>query len=62
MVVSNGYKDDKEDDNNNSARSQEPLYPDPYCDYPFHKKKWLPPPPLPIMGGYCGEGVTQFAM
>ena len=37
----------------------------PYCNCPCHKKKSpappAPPPAPPAMGGYCGEGSTQFA-
>jgi hypothetical protein len=66
MEVSSGYKDDKDEDNNNGADSQEALCNDQYCTCPNHKNNGPPPPPLPppptTMGGYCGEGATQFAM
>jgi hypothetical protein len=60
--VSNGYKDNEQDDNNNGVDSQESLYNDPYCTCPNYKNKGPPPPPPPTMGGYYGEGSTQFAM
>ena len=64
--VSSGYKDNEQDDNNNGANSQEALCNDPYCTCPNHKNKGpppsRPPPPPTTMGGYCGEGATQFAM
>jgi len=60
--VGSGTKDDEEDDNSDGG--EEPLCNDPYCQCPYHKKKGPPPPPPPppTMGGYCGEGATQFAM
>jgi hypothetical protein len=65
--VGSGYKDDKDDDNNDGAGSQDALCNDPYCTFPNHKNKVPtppppPPPPPPTMGGYFGEGATQFAM
>jgi len=64
--ASSGKKDDKDDDNSNGAGSQKTLYTDPYCNCPYHKKKGppppSPPPPPPTIGGYCGEGATQFVM
>ena len=66
--VSSGYKDDEDDGNNNGAGSQVALCNDPYCTCPNHKNKGTtmspppPPPPPPAMGGYYGEGATQFAM
>jgi hypothetical protein len=64
--ISNSYKDDEQDDTNSGASSQEALYNDPYCTCPNHKNKGpplpQPPPPPPTMGGYYGEGATQFAM
>ena len=64
--VSSGYKDDGQDNNNNCADSQEALCNDPYCTCPNHNNKGPsmspPPPPTTTMGGYCGEGATQFAM
>jgi hypothetical protein len=66
MEISNGYKDDEQDDTNSGVSSQDALCNDPYCTCPHHKNKGplpspLPPPP-PTMGGYYGEGATQFAM
>jgi hypothetical protein len=60
--VSSGNKDDEEDDNSNGTNSQEVSCTDPYCNCPCHRNKGSPspPPPLPAMGGYYGEGVTQF--
>jgi len=60
--VSSFYPDEAEDDNGNSADSQEAPCTDPNCTCPCHKKNMPPPPPPPAMGGYCGEGSTQFAM
>ena len=60
--VSSFYPDEAEDDNGNSADSQEAPCTDPYCNFPCHTKNMPPPPPPPAMGGYCGEGSTQFAM
>ncbi|KAG2657771.1 hypothetical protein PVAP13_1KG172300 [Panicum virgatum] len=60
--VSSFYPDEAEDDNGNSADSQEASCTDPYCNCPCHKKNMPPPPPPSAMGGYCGEGSTQFAM
>jgi hypothetical protein len=66
MVVSDGNKDKKEDEDSNSASSQEAPCTDPYCNCPCHKKNGAPPPPPPqpppTMGGYYGERATQFAM
>ena len=64
--VSSGYKDDEDDDDNNGASSQEALCNDPYCTFSNHRNKGAsprpPPPPPPTIGGYFGEGATQFAM
>ena len=61
--VSEDNKDDEDDDTSNVAASQDGTCTIPYCNCPFHKKKGpTPPPPPPAMGGYCGEGSTQFAM
>jgi hypothetical protein len=64
--VSNGYKDDEADDTSSGAVLQDGSCHDPYCTCPNHKNNGPPPPlpPLPpsTMGGYCGEGATQFAM
>ena len=64
--VSSGYKDDEDYDDNNGASSQEALCNDPYCTCPNHRNKGPllppPPPPPPTMGGYFGEGATQFDM
>jgi hypothetical protein len=63
MAVSDGNKDEEEDEDSNGAGSQEAPCSDPYCNYPCHKKNGplSPPPPPPTMGGYYGEGSTQFA-
>ena len=52
--------------NSDNTDSQEVLCTDPYCKCPYHKNKGPPPPPPPplpptSMGGYYGEGSTQFA-
>jgi hypothetical protein len=60
--ISNGYKDDEDDETNSGASSQEALCNDPYCTFPNHKNKGPSPPPPTTMGGYCVEGATQFAM
>jgi hypothetical protein len=61
--VSSDYKDDEQDDTNSGAGSQDALCNDPYCTCPNHKNKGPPPPPPPpTMGGYYGEGATQFTM
>jgi hypothetical protein len=64
--VSIDYKDDEADNSNSGGILQEGLCHDPYYTCPNHKNNGPPPPPPPplppIMGGYCGEGVTQFAM
>ncbi|CAN6233880.1 unnamed protein product [Urochloa humidicola] len=57
---------DKEDEEYNND-NVEPLCTDPYCNCTCHKKgppspPPPPPPPPPTMGGYYGEGSTQFAM
>jgi hypothetical protein len=60
--------DEEERDNNNGGVSQVQVCPDPYCCCPCHNKNVGPPtsPPLPQqttkMGGYYGEGSTQFGM
>ena len=63
--VSEGNKDDEDDDTSNAAASQDEPCTIPYCNCPCHKKKGpappAPPPASPAMGGYCGEGSTQFA-
>ena len=62
--VSEGNKDDEDDDTSNVAASQDEPYTITYCNCPCHKKGPAPPAPLPAppaMGGYCGEGSTQFA-
>ena len=63
--VSEGNKDDEVDDTSNTAGSQDEPCTIPYCNCPCHKKKChapsAPPPAPPAMGGYCGEGSTQFA-
>ena len=63
--VSEGNKDDEVDDTSNAAGSQDEPCTIPYCNCPCHKKKGsappAPPPAPPAMGGYCGEGSTQFA-
>jgi hypothetical protein len=64
--VSNGYKDEEPDDASSGAVSQDGPCHDPYCSCPNHKNNGPPPPPPPPppsnMGGYYGEGATQFAM
>ena len=57
-ISDNGTEDD---DNSNVAVSQETICSDPYCNCPCHKKEGDPPPPPPTMGGYYGEGATQYA-
>ena len=57
-IGDNGTEDD---DNNNVAVSQETICSDPYCNCPCHKKEGDLPPPPPTMGGYYGEGATQYA-
>src|SRR6185369_13696505 len=63
--VSEGNKDDEDDDTSNAAGSQDEPCNIPYCNFPCHKKKGpappAPPPAPPAMGGYYGEGSTQFA-
>ncbi|KAG2621417.1 hypothetical protein PVAP13_3NG321300 [Panicum virgatum] len=63
--VSEGNKDDEDDDTSNAAGSQDELCTIPYCNCSCHKKKGpappAPPPAPPAMGGYCGEDSTQFA-
>ena len=63
--VSEGNKDDEVDDTSNAAGSQDEPCTIPYCNCPCHKNKGpgppAPPPAQPAMGGYCGEGSTQFA-
>jgi len=63
--LSEGNKDDEDDDTSNAAASQDEPCTIPYCNCPCHKKKGpappAPPPAPPAMGGYCGEGSTQFA-
>ena len=63
--VSEDNKDDEDDNTSNAAGSQDEPCIIPYCNCPCHKKKGLappaPPPAPPAMGGYCGEGSTQFA-
>ena len=63
--VSEGNKDDEDDDSSNAAASQDDPCTISYCNCPCHKKKCpappAPPPASPAMGGYCGEGSTQFA-
>ena len=60
--------DEEERDNNNGGASQVQVCPDPYCCCPCHNKNVGPPtsPPHPqqttTMGGYYGEGSTQFGM
>jgi hypothetical protein len=61
--VSSGYKDDEANNDNSAGVYQEGLCQDPYCTCLNHKKDGPPPPPPPpTLGGYCGEGATQFAM
>jgi len=64
--VSEGNKDDEDDDTSNAAGSQDEPCTISYCNCPGHKNKGptLPPPLLPpsTMDGYCGECSTQFAM
>ena len=59
------HKDDEDDDTSNAAASQDEPCTIPYCNCPCQKKKCsappAPPPAPPAMGGYCGEGSTQFA-
>ncbi|CAN6314808.1 unnamed protein product [Urochloa humidicola] len=56
---------DKEDEENEDNNGEAPCT-DPYCNCTCHKKKGPPspppPPPPPTVGGYYGEGSTQFAM
>ena len=59
--VSEGNKDDEVDDTSNAAGSQDEPCTIPYCNCPCHKKKGPAPSAPPAMGGYCGEGSTQFA-
>ena len=63
--LSEGNNDDEDDDTSNAAASQDEPCTIPYCNCPWHKKKGpappAPPPAPPAMGGYCGEGSTQFA-
>ena len=59
--VSEGNKDDEIDDTSNAAGSQDEPCTIPYCNCLCHKKKGPAPPAPPAMGGYCGEGSTQFA-
>ena len=65
MEVSESNKDDEDDDTSNTTASQDEPCTIPYCNCPCHKKKGhappAPPPAPPAMGGYCGEGSTQFA-
>ena len=64
--VSEDNKDDEDDNTSNAAASQDEPCTIPYSNCPCHKKKGPTPPPPPsappAMGGYCGEGSTQFAM
>ena len=55
---------DYDDDGSDAGGSDEAICLDPYCNCPHHKNKGPPPPPPPppAMGGYYGEGSTQFAM
>ena len=66
MEVSQGNKDDEDDDNSKGGTSQEEQCTIPYCKCPCHNNKGPtappPQPPPPAMGGYYGEGATQFAM
>ena len=61
----NHYEEVSEANKDNAAASQDDPCTIPYCNCPFHKKKGpaapAPPPAPPAMGGYCGEGSTQFA-
>ena len=63
--ISEGNKDGEDDDNSNAAASQDEPCTIPYCNCPCHKNKGpgppAPPPAQPAMGGYYGEGSTQFA-
>ena len=59
--VSEGNKDEEDDDTSNAASSQDEPCTIPYCNCPCHKKKGPAPPAPPAMGAYCGEGSTQFA-
>ncbi|XP_039835036.1 uncharacterized protein LOC120695892 [Panicum virgatum] len=58
----------EDDINTDDTNSQEVLCTDSYCKCPYHKNKGPtpppppPPPPPPSMGGYYGEGATQFSM
>ena len=58
VVVSTEVPED--DDNNNVVVSHETICSDPYCNCPCHKKEGDSPPPEK-MGGYYGEGATQYA-
>jgi len=61
--VSKANKDDDDDDSSNATVSQDDPCTISYCNCPCHRKKGpTPPPPPPAMGGYCGEGSTQFAV
>jgi hypothetical protein len=63
MAMSDGNKDEEDDEDSNGAGSQEAPCNDPYRNCPCHKKNGAPPPPPPpTMGGYYGEGAAQFAM
>jgi hypothetical protein len=64
MAVSDGNKDEEEDEDSNGAGSQEAPCSDAYYNCPCHKKNGPPSPlpPPPTMEGYYGEGSTQFAM
>jgi hypothetical protein len=59
MAVSDGNKDEEEDEDSNGAGSQEAPCSDAYYNCPCHKKNGPPspppPPPPPIMEGYYGE-------
>jgi hypothetical protein len=50
--LSNSSKVDEDDENSSGAGSQEALCNDPYCNYPYNKKKGPPPLPPTTMGGY----------
>ena len=59
--VSEGNKDDEDDDTSNAADSQDEPCTILYCNCPYiDKKKGHTPSPPPAMGGYCREGSTQF--
>jgi hypothetical protein len=64
MEVSSGNNDEEDDENKGGSSPKEPCT-NPYCNCPCHKNNGpLVPPTLPApsaMGGYLGDGSTQFA-